>query len=210
MKCYEVSATVISSDFTFADKSKRFGRSLWHKTQSFFFKAKDKASGFKDAIAHLLTKLSKTSKRCYDEVRDIIDDINQDLSGREDMGLVEFFLGPIDNAEQPGGNLTSFTPTNAAGSMMGAVTSQGGVISEEQLENFAAIATASTENVKRLKDALKHIGTVDGNETETTKLVFQQLNQIDRNAHKRREYEAKRRQESQVLQAKYDNLRKGL
>ena len=121
-----------------------------------------------------------------------------------------FLLGPPASETEQAGNYTEFSTGNVSGSMMGAVVSQNGYVSEEQVEQFAAIAQNSTENLKRLKTVLSHIKTVDGNETEMTREVFKGMDALDRNAHKRREYEAKRRQEHKSLQQKYNNLRRGI
>ena len=205
-----VAYQVISSDYTRWDKAKRFGRSLLPKAQKIFSGIRDKLATVKDAIARFFSQLRKASNHYYSEVTSILNEIKNDLSGGEDMGLMTFLFGPPVQPQEQTGNYTDFTTGNVAGSMMSAVVSQQGFVSDEQVEQFGEIAKNSEANLKRLKVALDAIKRVSGNETEATKEVFAVMKQLERDSFKRSEYQAQRRKESQILQEKFSNLRKGL
>lgn len=126
-------------------------------------------------------------------------------------GIIDFFFGPpVQQQQGPGGNYTEFSTGNVAGSMMGAVVSQNGFVSEEQVEQFGAIAQNSTENLKRLDAALKAISKVSSNETEAAKQVYKVMSQLEKDAFKRSEYQYQRRREHRIFEEKFNNLRKGL
>ncbi len=212
-----VAYQVISSDYTKADKLKRWGRALKSKANNFYQQAKAKTVDLfgkaKEAIAAFFDKLYKTSKATYSEVTSIINDIKEDWEGGDTMGLFsqlgDFLLGPPQGVQQSAGtgNYTEFTSHNTSEQMMSAITAQNGFVSEEQLEQFVEIGTGIEANAKRLHQALEIIKKSSGTETAGTKEIFQVLNLLEQNAYKRSEYQAKRRQDSQILQEKFKGLR---
>lgn len=126
------------------------------------------------------------------------------------MGFLTFLFGPskieVYKSEVP----IHFQSSEVAGGMMGAVISQRGALSEEQLEQFKEIAKNAEDNAKRIKIAMEVIKKVDSAETEVTKEVFNALNTLEKNSFKRAEYQKTREREHRLIQEKFHSLRKGL
>jgi len=130
------------------------------------------------------------------------------------MGLLtkigNFLLGPQGDLEASTDYPTDFSTGNVAGQMMSAVMSQRGYVSEEQTAQFQEIAKNAEANAKRVKTALEAIKKVSGAETEVTKEVYKVLSALEKDAFKRSEYQAQRRKESQIMQEKFRDLRRGV
>ena len=213
MTTITVKYQVIESDFTWWDKFKRFGRSLVAKTKNFIAAVWRKTWEAADAIAKFFDQPHTASNRFVDEVAEIFTQIKQDWEG-EDMisQIANFLFGPPpgQNLPEAAGNYTEFSTRNVAGQMMGAVVSQNGYVSEEQVEQFGAIARNSDENFKRLKVVLAAIQKVSSNETEMSKEVYRVMHKLESDAFKRSEYQYNRRREHSLMQEKFSNLRRGL
>ena len=93
---------------------------------------------------------------------------------------------------------------------MGALISQRGFVSEEQVSQFQEIAKNAEANAKRAKTALEAIKKVSGAETEVTREVYKVLSTLEKDAFKRSEYQAQRRKENQIMQGKFSSLRRGI
>lgn len=205
MEPITVSYQVISSDYTRWDKLKRFGRSLCNFT-------KRKITDWKQALAQLFRNLSKGFNRCYSEVLEIVSDIKNDWDNEMELltKIGNFLFGPQGDLEASTNYPTEFSTGNVAGQMMSAVISQRGYVSEEQTAQFQEIAKNAEANAKRVKVALEAIKKVSGAETEVTKEVYKVLSALEKDAFKRSEYQAQRRKESQTMQEKFRDLRRGI
>lgn len=203
METITVSYQVIEKDFTWWDKAKRKRRSLLPRAKDFLATAREKIKETASAIAFFF-------KRCNDYAARV-NEIYQDLREDWEMGFMQFLFGPpTAQTNEAAGNYTEFSTGNVASSMMGAVVGQNGFVSEEQVAQFQEIAQNAKENTKRVKAAVKAIEKVSANETEVSRLVYQVLSKLESDSFKRSEYQAKRRQDHQLMQKKCRNLRRGL
>lgn len=202
METITVNCQVISSDFTWWNKTKRFGRSLPLKAKSFWQTAREKIG---EAIGALATFIERCNN-CAATATDIFKDVKEEAN----MGLMQFFFGPPATTQAGNSDYVTFESHNTADAMMGAIRQQNGFVSEEQLDQFQEIGTNIEANAKRLHQALEIIKKSSGTETASAKEIYSVMHLLEKNAFKRSEYQTKRREESQILQEKYNNLRKGL
>lgn len=162
------------------------------------------------AIATFLKDCNRYAAKAYETVNDIKKDWNMEKNFLQKTADFLFGPTPTEQLAETESCPIDFSTGNIANQMAGTVVAQRGFISEEQVGQFQQIAQNAKENTKRVKSAVKAIGTVSSSETETSRLVYQILSKLESDSFKRSEYQAKRRQQHQLMQEKFNSLRKGL